>query len=226
MTVVHHLDDATLVRFASGDLDEGFAVAIAAHLELCGICRSALRAAEACGGHLLEQTDTAELFDSAFDQLRDHIQGDADFPAQDTAAPKISRRQMATSETAIPKPLQRYVGRSLDDVTWTKIAPGVLKRDITLSSKSSSRLYMLNIAAGREMPEHGHGGAELTLVLSGSYQDQNGRFARGDIADLDEHDEHQPTVDGDQPCICLVAAEGHTKPRGFLARILRPLVGI
>lgn len=226
MTIVHHLDDVTLMRFASGDLDEAFAVAIAAHIELCGACRTALRAAETCGGHLFELTDTVEVSNTAFSQLRDRIEGDDTLFSQESHGPQNSKRRASTNETSIPKPLHRFVGESLDKVAWTTVAPGVLKRDITLSSETTNKLYMLNIAAGREMPEHGHGGSELTLVLSGAYQDKHGRFARGDIADLDEHDEHQPKVDGDRPCICLVAAEGHTKPKGLFARLLRPFVGI
>ena len=226
MTAVHHLDDVTLMRFASGDLDEAFAVAIAAHLELCGECRTALRTAEACGGRLLELTDISQVSNTSFDHLRDHIERNEAIVSQDRPATQTPKRRASTAETSLPKPLHRYVGTSLDEVAWKTIAPGVLKRDITLSTTTANKLYMLKIAAGREMPEHGHGGAELTLVLSGAYQDKHGRFGRGDIADLDEHDEHQPKVEGDRPCVCLVAAQSHTKPKGLIARIFRPLIGI
>jgi len=226
MNVVHHLDDATLMRFAAGGLDEAFAVAVAAHIELCATCRSALHTAEACGGHLLELTDASELSGDAFDRLRTHIETGEIGAEPARSFENRAKHTPSTQEMSVPKPLQRYVGPSLDDVVWSKIAPGVLKRDITLNSETSNKLYMLQITAGSEMPEHGHGGAELTLVLSGAYRDDHGRFARGDIADLDEHDEHQPKVDGDRPCICLIAAEGHTKPKGLLARLVRPFIGI
>lgn len=226
MTIVHHLDDATLLRFASGDLDEAFSIAVAAHLELCSECRRALRAAEAYGGRLLELTDQADVSSDAFKKLRDHIENNgAKFEQQRPSSTQPVHPE-EISDGSVPKPLQRYVGESLNDISWKMIAPGILKRDITLGSKTSNKLYMLHISAGKEMPEHGHGGSELTLVLSGAYKDHHGRFARGDIADLDEHDEHKPMVDGDQPCICLIAAEGHTKPKGLIARLLQPLVGI
>jgi len=64
------------------------------------------------------------------------------------------------------------------------------------------------------------------LILSGSYTDVFGTFRRGDIADLDEHVEHQPIVDGDLPCICLVATEAPTRFKGFFSRLLQPLTGI
>lgn len=226
MKVVHHLDDATLMRFASGALDEAFAVTVAAHIDLCATCHSALRAAEACGGHLLESSDTAEISENAFDRLRARIEGSEILYENAQPSKTSPEKAHQYSASCVPKPLRRYIGSSLDDVAWSKIAPGVMKRDITLDSQTSNKLYMLHIEAGREMPEHGHCGSELTLVLSGAYKDRNGRFARGDIADLDEHDEHQPKVDGDTPCICLIAAEGHTKPKGLLARLVRPFIGV
>jgi putative transcriptional regulator len=76
------------------------------------------------------------------------------------------------------------------------------------------------------VPEHGHGGAELTLVLTGSYSDATGRYHRGDVADLDEDVEHQPVVDPDGPCICLIASETKAKFRGMLARLLQPIIGV
>ena len=39
-------------------------------------------------------------------------------------------------------------------------------------------------------------GQEMTLILRGAYRDQIGRFAPGDVADLDEGIEHQPVIEG------------------------------
>ena len=75
------------------------------------------------------------------------------------------------------------------------------------------------------MPEHGHGGTELTLVLTGSYHDEIGHFGPGDVADLDEDVDHQPVV-GDQGCICLVASEQPARFHGFISRMIQPLVGM
>ena len=59
----------------------------------------------------------------------------------------------------------------------------------------AGKLRLLKVAPGHGIPEHGHGGAELTLVLRGSFHDETGRYARGDVADLDETVEHQPVAD-------------------------------
>ena len=223
MTIHHHLDDATLLRYASGDLDEAFSVVVAAHLAMCDYCRRAVRAAEEIGGQLLNADETAELSIGAFDRLMRRLDAADDMIA---VADKGAGGDKANATGDVPVPLRRFVGASLDAVTWKSIAPGVRKHAIRLSSRSASSLYMLHIAPGKTLPEHGHGGAEMTLILSGAYRDELGRFGRGDIADLDEHVEHQPLVEPGEPCICVVATEAPTRFKGLFSRLLQPLVGI
>ena len=100
---------------------------------------------------------------------------------------------------------------------WRWLGPGVWDHPLPLTG--AGKLRLLKVAPGRGVPEHGHGGAELTLVLRGSFHDETGRYARGDVADLDETIEHQPVADpGASDCICLVASETPERFRGLLAR--------
>ena len=224
MTVSHHLDDATLLRCASGDLDEAFSVVAASHIAMCAECRRAVRVAEELGGLLLEQADGADLAIGAFDRVMQRLDGDEAKPRQAMSAPCAPSDDRPAGD--VPAPLQRFVGPRLDDISWKFVAPGVRKHAIALPSKPQSSLYMLHIAPGKAVPEHGHGGEEMTLILSGAYNDALGHFGRGDIADLDEHIEHQPQVEPGAPCICLVATEAPTRFKDFFSRLFQPLVGI
>ena len=226
MTVCHHLNDATLMRFASGDLDEAFSVVVASHISICQHCRENLLTAEEIGGQILQDADQIELSPDAFEKILERL----DHPPYEKAETQIpaSQKTVDPSENsaALPAPLAKVLARPLEDIPWKLIAPGVRKHDLPLSSETQSSLYMLNISPGKTVPEHGHGGAEITLILSGAYRDNLGRFAAGDIADLDEHLEHQPKVEADAPCICLVATEAPTKFKGFISQLLQPLTGI
>jgi putative transcriptional regulator len=217
MNVCHHLDDATLLRYASGGLDEAFSTVVASHIAMCGKCRLAARRAEAIGGYLLEDGEPEALSTGAFDRVMERLDS-ASAPAAEPVTPEPAGD--------VPLPLRRFVGHSLDAVSWKTVAPGVRKHAIALPSGSASSLYMLSIAPGKAVPEHGHGGDEMTLILSGAYQDALGRFGPGDVADLDEHVEHQPKVEHGEPCICLVATEAPTRFKGLFSRLLQPLVGI
>lgn len=222
MTVQHHLDDATLMRFASGDLDEAFSVIVASHLVLCKACRHGVRKAETVGGGLLESVDHVPLRAEAIDDVLALIDNDR---ASDESAQQPVKT-LTTHKGDVPEPLQHFIGPSLDQIAWKTVAPGIAKHMINLPSPARSSLYMLRIAAGKAVPEHGHGGNEMTLVLSGAYRDDMGIFGPGDIEDLDEHIEHQPKVLPDAACICLVATEAPTRFKGFFSRLLQPLVGI
>lgn len=219
MTLKHHLDDATLVRYASGDLDEAFSVIVASHLAMCETCRNAARAAEAIGGDLLEKQDQADLGAGAFERLMQHLDS-----AEDNISIKKTTKQ--ATATHVPAPLSRLIGNTLASVRWTPIAPGIAKHDVPLTSETNSSLFLLRIAPGTAVPEHGHGGQEMTLVLNGAYRDEIGRFERGDISDLDEHVEHQPRVEPGEPCICLVAIQSPTRFKGLLGRLMQPFLRI
>jgi putative transcriptional regulator len=56
-------------------------------------------------------------------------------------------------------------------------------------------------------PLHGHAGDELTVVVTGAFTDSSGEYRVGDVQEADAWSEHQSMGDGDEGCICLVAAE-------------------
>ena len=80
MNMQHHLDGATLLRYAAGDLDEAFSVVVASHLAMCAECRRALRVAEKVGGQLLEEAETADLSSGAFERLMQRVDANGSEP--------------------------------------------------------------------------------------------------------------------------------------------------
>lgn len=218
MSIHHHLDDATVLRYASGGLDPAFAVVVATHIAMCRSCRAAVAVAEGLGGHLLEHRQSAPVTEGLFERLMGRVESEAGEVDVGLAA--------LPAAGDVPAPLARHIGPHLDAVTWRAVAPGIRKHAIDLGDRPQASLFMLAIAPGRKMPEHGHGGDEMTLILSGSYRDAFGRFARGDLADLDEHVEHQPKVDSEIPCICLVATDAPTRFKGRVSRVMQRFVGI
>ncbi len=202
---------------AAGTLDEAFAVVAAAHIAACPICREALLEAEAVGGALLEQMPEGTVSGGCRARTMAALDG---LPARQP------RRAVAPRQD-IPAPLARLIGApDFSGIAWKAKAPGVAMFDIKLPPGAKGQLKLLRIGAGRAMPEHGHGGEEITLVLKGAYRDHIGRFAAGDVADLDEEIEHKPVVESDQDCICLVATERPTRFKSLAARLMQPFVGI
>jgi putative transcriptional regulator len=215
--ITHHLDDATIIAYAAGTLGEAHNVVAAAHMVYCAQCREALRTAEQIGGELI----SAEPVAAVSDMCRA-----ATLASLDVATGVPTPRARAVMN-GLPKPISDVLGgKSLDEIEWKKKAPGVAVADIPLSPGSAGSLKLLSIGPGREMPEHGHGGEELTLILKGSYTDHTGQYRAGDIADVDEETEHKPVADADGVCVCLVAMEAPTRFKPLWARVLQPIVGI
>lgn len=217
--IAHHPDDATLLSYASGSLDEVFSTLIAVHLASCADCRRRIREIEAVGGDLLEHEAGAGLSAGAAARMMERL--DQEVEIAPIATPRARKVESELSPT-----LARLIGGALDDIHWRPVAPGVATHRLPTSEGAKGSLLLLKIAPGKKVPEHGHGGMEMTLILDGSYRDELGRFGPGDVADLDEHVEHQPVVDSAVPCICLVATEQPTRFKGFFSRLLQPLVGI
>ena len=85
---------------------------------------------------------------------------------------------------------------------------------------------LLRIPAGRPVPDHSHGGLELTLVLAGAYSDATGRYRRGDFQEAEEDLEHQPHAAPGGDCISLVITNAPLCFSNFGARLIQPLLGI
>ena len=87
-------------------------------------------------------------------------------------------------------------------------------------------MRLLYIPPGQSVPEHGHGGLELTLVLQGSFSDSEGSFGVGDVETAHGEIEHQPVAGQGAPCICLAATDAPLRFRGLIPRLLQPIFRI
>ena len=101
---------------------------------------------------------------------------------------------------------------------------GYQQLDLKLEGAGACRL--LRIQPGVSVPHHTHKGNELTMILRGSYSDEMGRFSQGDVADLDDDIRHQPIVDTDEECICLIATEAPLQFTGIMGRLAQPFIGL
>ncbi|OZI19788.1 hypothetical protein CAL26_19655 [Bordetella genomosp. 9] len=243
----HHLDDATLVSYSAGALPEALSVAAGAHLEMCLHCRARLRQADAVGGALLEARAGETGRDDATPLPKPGAQAraamlqrlDADGSGMPAAIGQVADAQIAAAQVAdvehpprppvqgdedcLPAALRPYFGTRYSGLQWRFLAPGVR---MAKARVSQGRLFLLMLSPGVRMPEHGHGSAELSLVLRGAYEDRFGIFRAGDIADLDCDVEHQPIVADEGICITLGATDAPIRFKSWGLRLLQPWFGM
>jgi putative transcriptional regulator len=214
MTIRHHLSDQLLMGYAAGQLPEAFNLVVATHLSLCDDCRARSEAFDAVGGALLEDAEAPGMGRTSL----------ADTLARLDRQPLVARLSPRRAAGVFPAPLADYVGGDLAAVRWRRVGGGV--RQAILPTGKDARARLLYIPAGTAVPDHGHRGTELTLVLQGAFADDYDRFARGDVEIADEEMEHTPVALAGQDCICLAATDAPLRFRGWLPRLAQPLLRI
>ena len=214
-TVTHHISEPILMAYATGSLSEAFSLVVASHLSLCDECRAAVAAFEAVGGTLIEGCESARMDEDALDAIWSRIDARGDVAEPATAAP---------APGVLPAPLRDYVGGDLDSVKWRSVGGGIRQAVLETGRRDSVRL--LSIPGGVAVPDHGHRGTELTLVLQGAFSDADGTFRRGDVEVADEDVDHQPVACPGEDCICLAATENALRFRGLIPRLAQRFMGI
>ncbi len=211
----HHLSDALLMAYSAGQLPEAFSLAVATHVSLCDECRARLESFDAVGGVLLEDCAETGMAENSFAATMARIKSGAPQPRMVPPAP---------ARGIFPAPLRDYVGGDLEAVRWRPVGGGV--RQAILPTDRAATARLLYIPGGVAVPDHGHRGTELTLVLQGAFRDEVDRFARGDIEIATEELEHTPVAEAGEPCICLAATDAPLRFNSLVPRMLQPLLRI
>ncbi len=214
-SINHHLNDAVLMAYAAGTLPEAFNLIVAAHVSLCDTCRAHAESYDALGGEILDDDCSIAVSDDSLADTLALIDGGV----VESVAPSSYN-----ASSVLPGPIQSYVGGDLDSVHWKPVGMGVKQAILPTSKEASARLLM--IPAGTAMPDHGHHGTEMTMVLKGAFQDDDEYFARGDveIADSDLH--HTPVADIHEECVCLAVTDAPLQFDKLLPKIAQRFLRI
>jgi len=213
--IKHHLTDELVMAYSAGALPEAFSLVIAAHVSLCDECRAALEACDAMGGAVLDTCESAQISDESLEATLALIA---------ESKPKGELKRAIRADDVFPAPLRDYVPGGLDTVKWRKVGGGVSQSILKTSDEATVRL--LRIPGGTAVPDHGHNGTEMTLVLKGAFRDEVDRFGRGDIEVADEDLTHTPVAEEGEDCICLAATDAPLRFNALLPRIAQPFLRI
>jgi putative transcriptional regulator len=216
--ITHHPEAEILVDYAAGTLTEGMALAVATHAWHCAECRETIADLEAIGGVLLETCPPVELTDGAFDAILARL--DEPGPPR-TPAPSPS----VDDTIVVPAPLARYIGGRIADLAWRRV--GRLYDEVRLPlSTATVKASLMRFRPQTLVPHHTHRGREYTVVLAGGFSDAGKSFGPGDFNALDSSHHHQPRIDDDGDCLCLVVLDAPLKLTGVVGRLINPFLRI
>jgi len=222
--ITHHPDQTMLAEYVAGSLNFSTAVSVSAHLNYCEACRETVKTLESIGGTLLEQleVDNMKLDDDCFDSIMKRID------QEDRSRPKAFLQQPINDQhgnnnSELPNVVQRLIPNQQQSIQWKRL--GLSLHTSALDKLDEQHDIALHrIQAGSSVFEHDHHGEEITLVLKGSFSDEDGMYQQGDFIVKQPGDTHRPMAAKNEDCVCLVVQEAPVKFTGFFSRCLNPLI--
>ncbi|MDA0110768.1 ChrR family anti-sigma-E factor [Vibrio sp. La 4.2.2] len=198
----HHPNSELLKLYATGEIDSAHGAAIASHIESCSECRAKVMRFEAEAGEAmmslsLKDEKSSKDLELVFSNMLDDIMTlDADYSKPKVRKP--GKVQVDGKEFTVPATIAPLVERMSE---WRSYGGKVFTSTIDVDEEC--RVSLLYINQGVQVPQHTHKGFESTLVLHGSFKDENGEYHVGDFIREDGETKHAPqTVEG-QDCLCL-----------------------
>lgn len=226
MSIRHHISDMLLLDYASGNLSEGWSLAVATHLALCPNCRRRLDAMEGAAGALLDKIVADHpVSGSDWDKMQARIACEPVSGVIERKPDVAGPQDRSHTTGVIPEPLRSYLGGDVENLKWRALGRGAFQIRID-TGDTATQVRLLKIPAGKPVPEHTHDGRELTLVLAGSFTDGEDLFARGDLEEADGDLLHTPTATEGEDCICLAVTEAPLKFSSWIVRLIQPILKI
>lgn len=212
----HHLTDELLVDDAAGALSEAVSLVVATHLSMCPDCRAEHARLELLAGVILEQGRRAPVDAGLFEKMNAKLE---------TGAVEAPSRAPNAGGASLPYPLSVHVSDDLEELSWRRLIPGIYACDLAVG-RARVGTSLLRLTGGSVVPEHGHGGLEVTLVLRGQLRDERALLRPGDVSICDEAVTHQPEAQQGEDCICLMVSEAPPQFTGPLGRSINPFLRI
>jgi len=198
VTPNRHPSEAILAAYAAGSLTEGLALVTATHLSLCASCRSANSAIEAIGGAVFDSLPGEAMREDALAHALARIERpDPAGPSQaGLSAPPNGLAELS----ATPAPLRHYLGGR----GWRGWVPGLAAMRIMPRDQEGGSVFLVRVSPGMALAHHGHGGRELSLILSGT--SHRGPGAVGSTERVQRSMNITPEMTREQTCIDVVTA--------------------
>ena len=235
-----HPDIHLLTDYCAGSLPMSQALCVAAHLEYCSKCRSEVENLNSLGSELVYgkadvNTDTNEghthnelspndiklsksLINNVFGAL-DSIENEPLGKPSTVSSNSVDKNQ------TLPRCMHKLAPNGIVGLEWKKLSASLsVSRLATGDTQCEVALHKLQ--PGRGVANHDHCGREITVVLCGSFSDQQGLYLPGDFLVKDAGDQHRPIASEDMECICLSVLEAPVKFTGTLTRLINPFLKI
>lgn len=209
-SIKHHPSRTMLVDFSAGNLGTAESICVSAHLHFCDQCRNELMRLDQVASQLMTEAEPQTIDEDLFDSVMSKID----------ALPEGPTKVEIEEKSDFPHTVAKLINETESAPKWRRMSSSVdVARVQTGQNKFEVALH--RICAGGKTPHHGHNGTEFTVVLKGSFSDEQAVYSEGDFLLRGPGDEHQPMGAQNGECICLSALAAPIKlssPLGFLMK--------
>ena len=224
--ITHHPDDNLLTEYSSGSLANAVGVIVCAHLQTCPHCRKRVEQLNKLGAAILNQSVAEAVQPASFDQLMTRIRNQN---SQTLAGDKKSTSEHLHPVYAndpllkhVPKVIAKLLPRD-GKLKWERVS-AALKTARLKTGQSQYEVAFQRISSGGRVVEHDHRGLEVTMVLCGSFSDEDGVYNQGDFLVRNAGEIHRPTATQNQDCLCISVVEAPVKVTGFFGKLVNPFL--
>jgi putative transcriptional regulator len=224
--ITHHPDDNILTEYASGSLAMALGLIVCAHLQVCPHCRKRVEHLNKLGATILTHSVAEPVQPESFEQLMARIRSQG---ADVVVSNKIIKPQEFLSAYAndsllkrVPKVIAKLLPRD-GKLKWERVSKG-LKLARLVTGQQQYEVAFQKITSGNRVVEHDHRGLEVTLVLCGSFSDEDGVYSEGDFLVRTPGEVHRPTATQNQDCLCISVVEAPVKVTGLFGKFINPFL--
>lgn len=218
------LDDGYWIDHATGSAPLAVRVLASCQAVIRQEAGDRLALVEATMGAMLEGADRATVSGDVFENLM------AQVDALDDVTEIDRFRDENDLDQEIPRPLRAFINDNPKALQWRRNLGGPDEIPLPYLSGQGIEASLIRMRPGQSIPDHDHRQEELTLVLSGGFEDGHHKYVRGDVCIAEPGMIHRPRVDDDEACICLTVSLGPLKFKnplhGAIRNVSRLLPGV
>lgn len=212
-----HPDSELLVEYTSGVLSLAPSIAITTHLQFCNACSGTVDSLQHIGGDFLEHLEAVPVSEDLLEKV---LLGINTAASESEAINRGSNKNVDNVGQALPKYVQHLLPDG--DLRWKLLSPSLKVATVSVG-EDRYELALHRIRAGGKAPEHNHSGQEITVVLTGTFSDEDGIYQAGDFIVRETGDVHRPMASQNEECICLSVLAAPIKLTG-IKRLANPFL--
>jgi len=224
--IKHHPTLKLLKSFVGGDLPASLLAGIAIHADMCPVCQvqiSQLTDKAAEDNFEFEEAFLDRFIVDNNDDIEDVSLINFEQMLDDITATEELEPIVTNSEKRISFKDESYVLPAvLHNMSLGKTAHlGKLSRARIQLDEDEIHTSLLHIEPGGSVPEHTHKGFELTLLLDGSFEDEFGKYVKGDFIMVNGDHQHHPI--SKEGCLCYTIANDALRFTQGINKLLNPI---